>query len=136
MADYYTKCSVEIPCTKEQFNWLKAELNTWEQLRGFWENEPYDEGDYRAARECLHFSENEGLWVTDNDGWVPGLLYDILQAFVREFKTSPIFIQLAYDCSKPRLDAYGGCAVMITADEIRAKGTDVLIAEWRKEIDP
>jgi hypothetical protein len=88
--------------------------------------------------ECLGVeirAEGHGLWVHD-DGGGPHL--DLLAACLQEVlaqyhPTGVIEFEWANDCSKPRLDAFGGGAVAIWSDDMKWGQTSRLLEQFRAE---
>ena len=123
MADYYSQCSELVHCTLEQYEWLVDYL---------------EENDELYVLGCIEYqadpdADYTGMWVHDSEGWVPEELFEALGMLVKLFNLKPIFIEIAFTCSKPRLSAFGGQLVMITADEIRSRGTSNIRVEWEEE---
>ena len=70
-----------------------------------------------------------GLWLHSIYGGVDAVclfIQHLLQKFDPQGKVS---FEWSHDCSKPRVDAYGGGAALITAREIRTMST----AAWLNE---
>ena len=58
-----------------------------------------------------------------------------LQKFLQLFRPKDhIYYSVAWTCSTPRIDEFGGAAVLITADEVKQHNTAWIIDEWIEEL--
>ena len=74
-------------------------------------------------------AKGHGLWLHSMYGGVDAVcafIQHLLQKFDPQGKVS---FEWSHDCSKPRVDAYGGGAALITAQEIKTMST----AAWLNE---
>ncbi len=151
MADYYTKVSITVAMTAEQYAWLNR-LHTAVVDRVFgdteegWLPEPDIAEPYAALAE---FEDGCGIEAFDYqaDGAEPGLwLYgdtvncDYLAALLQQFliyadEARYITFEWANDCSRPRTDAFGGGAFVVSRDDIRGMATSTWCEETMKQMD-
>ena len=67
-----------------------------------------------------------GLWLHSMDGGIDAVCA-FIQHLLKKFKpTEAVSFEWSHDCSKPRTDAYGGGAAIITAAKIKTMTT----GEW------
>jgi hypothetical protein len=77
---------------------------------------------------CFHveaevIEEQPGLWLHSNDGGIDAVCA-FLQHLLRRFNLpETVTFEWSHDCSKPRVDAYGGGAAVITAHAINTMST-------------
>lgn len=148
MADYWTHLSFEIEFPDETVAAKAlAAIEGWAAaLRPDWyEDEPAQSEESPAVPESLAQyredflgvqMEREGarIWVHDDGG---GPNVDMLAAVIQEaFKqfhpTGQVGFEWSNDCTKPRLDAFGGGAMMIWADDVMSVNTCELLAQFEK----
>jgi hypothetical protein len=71
-------------------------------------------------------ADNDGLWLHSDSGGIDAVCA-FIQHLLEKFNPSGrITFEWSHDCSKPRTDAYGGGAAIITATEIKTLNT----ADW------
>jgi len=98
-----------------------------------------NEGEAEFAHEewCFEwkFTKATTLWIHDGDGQSNlESLADLLLAYVRENDLDEaILFSVAWTCDKPRLDGFGGSALMVTKDGVQAKGTNNVMNRLEKE---
>ena len=137
MADYYTRISlvVSLPnATAQQYA-----LNLADQARRASEGDELPAEMPQELRDVLKYWQFEteaespagghGIWLHSEDGGV-----DAVCAFVQHLlqKFDPlgrVTFQWSNDCSKPRTDAYGGGAAIISAKEIKTMSTGQWLAQ-------
>lgn len=137
MADYYTKVSLAIALRSEE------ERQWWEQaiadkLALFAEqeekemDEDADEYVYPWGLETRVDADSVEIWGDE----YPDIdqLTDLLAAFTLAFDVPPIGVEIAYDCSKARFDAYGGSALVIYKNRVASMHTSGWIAQEIKAI--
>lgn len=129
MADYYTHFSFEIPkLHKGETEWLKAEIKRRQEI--------IDENDFPLFDAEYSFDPDGTLWLHDSEGCNLDNLALFVQEFIKQFRPKAIFgFEWSNDCSKPRLDAYGGGAVVITASHIYWINTSSWISKTIKQIE-
>lgn len=135
MANYYTNVSFVVECTDAEAAMLRqltmtdwSEVETLdgpladkfaskEQLMKLVTNDANDE-------PFLHEIEDDpkGVWIYGGEGMIDHLV-GALQAIVDIPADKPIAFQWGDDCSKPRLDAYGGGCAVVTNDDIEMEHT-------------
>jgi hypothetical protein len=131
MADYFTNFSLVISLANETEQEYALELAHKASLAQQGDELP---NDFPKALvdmiEDWHFetvADNSGtkhrLWLHSIYGGVDAVclfIQHLLQKFDLQGKVS---FEWSHDCSKPRVDAYGGGAAFITAQEIRTMST-------------
>ena len=133
MADYYTHFSFEIPkLRKGETEWLRAEIERRSNTTD--ENDfPLFDAEYSFDPACPAYGT---LWLHDSEGCNLDNLALFVQEFIKQFRPKAIFgFEWSNDCSKPRLDAYGGGAVVITNKSIRWVNTGTWVSKTIKQIE-
>jgi hypothetical protein len=127
MADYYTYFSLILPLKPEQRDYALQLVN--QALAHCDTAEPLPAGfpaELAAAREEWTFetkSTPEGLWLHSQYGGQESAGM-FIQHLLQRFKFAPfVSFEWSHDCSKPRVDAYGGGAAFITAKKIKIFST-------------
>ncbi len=131
MADYYTNFSLVLPLPTEAAQaYALALAHQAEQGR--------QGGDLPAdfppslldVLEVWDFetdadssAEDHGLWFHSQDGGVDAVCAFIQHLLQKFDPQGRVTMQWSHDCSKPRTDAYGGGAAIVTAREIRIMST-------------
>lgn len=138
MADYYTKYSVVIPMSAERSAYAKSVYDASGDavFSGSKEGMPEalaDDEDYidGFCFECV--VQSDGIWI---NGWEGGLESAIkfIQHLLEHFNDDgTVVFEWACDCSKPRVDAYGGGAVRITRHEIETVSTGEIARRWAQQ---
>jgi len=128
VADYYAHFSFEIPkLRKSEVEWLKAEIER--------RSKTLDENDFPLF-DAEYRLEDQALWLHDSEGCNLDNLALFIQEFIKQFRPKAIFgFEWSNDCSKPRLDAYGGGAVVITNKSIRWVNTSTWVSKTIKQIE-
>ena len=112
MADYYTQVSFEIesfPAELDRF------MEMYDKLNAKHHNDDLTLGV--SATKAKTMQSNDCIWIHDDDGCVDiEALVDLIQIWMQtsEYSHDPVGFEWANTCNKPRLDAFGGGAVMIT----------------------
>ncbi len=134
MADYFTNFSLIVPLPSEaaeQYALNLAEqahhIRTGEEipkefpatLRDFVE-------DWHFATEAASPPNGPGVWLHSSQGGIDAVCAFIRRLLQRFNPDGSISLEWSNDCSKPRTDAYGGGAALITAKNIRSIST----GEW------
>jgi hypothetical protein len=133
MADYFTKFSFVIPVTPEQGDWFTQVHSLAAELIGHAEDGKARENiegsqdvvlaalglaERRDGDPCLqvvHDDKEGTVWVASEDSGDVDYTADLVQAFLRRFDLDRVVsFEWANTCSKPRLDAFGGGAVVIS----------------------
>jgi len=139
MADYYTNFSLVLDLPDEAAQ--KYALNLAQEAADvrFGEDTPEPPPDFPASLvdvlEIWVFEteadnspeENRyGLWLHSSNGGIDAACC-FIQHLLGKFKPDgSVSFEWSHDCSKPRVDAYGGGAAIITACEIKT----ITTGEW------
>lgn len=151
MADYYTHFSIGINCTPEQADYFQRMAAYMEQVVD--ENDgvpPAADPDIADAVKPLwdkHSEDMNGtgcdssyddglLWIRDDCGQPNlDLVGDLLQAYLKKFDIdTAVTLEFACTCSKPRIDAFGGGAAVITKDAQHWMHTNTWVQETLAEL--
>lgn len=136
MADYYTHISTMIDDpTPEDLEWWRTTLELVDRFRGdeidmaAYERLAQDQKqildalmDDRFVNWGIRAEVDKNVWFTDEDGG-PNLdgLAQLIQIFHQRFRPLGIHtFRWSETCSRPRVDAFGGGVMVITAKEIKA----------------
>jgi len=136
MADYYTKFSLilELPDKAAQDYALDLadrarRIQQEEEVADFPDSLRIEIDDWQFETELESSPEIRGIWLHTENGGVNAacaFIQHLLQTFD---PCSRLTFEWSHDCSKPRVDAYGGGAAIITAEEIQTMST----AQWLEE---
>jgi len=161
MANNYTHVSCELRgLTPAECEWVESYLVDWDTFlaeRADLETEPITltEGvgrDWAVERACsideveswpefdwLIFPNDAGntLWIHDDGGYVDvDQIAAFVHRFLKQFRPDEGFkTTWACTCSKPRVDEFGGGAIVATAKGWRAAGAQELYEDLLKEIE-
>lgn len=135
MADYFTNFSLILPLPNEAAQ--KEALDLAEQgSYAFLGDESLPEDFPEVLREVVEDwcfetvasdpSEGCGLWLHSNNGGIDAACAYIQYLLERFNPNGHVCVEWSNDCSKPRTDAYGGGAALITSGEIRI----ITTREW------
>ena len=131
MADYYTNFSLQVRLPDEAAQAYALELHS--QGTRLWQGDDVP-ADYPAElREhhedwCFEVEADvveklPGLWLHSSNGGIDAVCA-FLQHLLKKFDPSGrVTFQWSNDCSKPRVDAYGGGAAIITARKVKTMST-------------
>lgn len=129
MADYYTKFSLLVLLPTEAAEKYALELAQNARNQG---DEPSDNfpaelcavvEDWQFETESAHASQGHGLWLHSENGGIDAAC-EFIQHLLQQFEPAGhVTLEWSNDCSKPRIDAYGGGAAFITATEIKTLHT-------------
>ena len=139
MADYFTNFSLilELPDQSAQ----EYALNLAQQATDmrFGEDPPKITADFPASLvdvlELWHFETESqgsleqgkyGIWLHSSDGGIDAVCMYIQHLLWKFNPDGRMEFEWSNDCSKPRTDAYGGGAAIITAKKIKTMTT----GEW------
>ncbi len=133
MADYFTQFSFVIPVTPEQGDWVAQVHALATELIGHAEDGEARENiegpqdmvsaalglaEKRDGDPCLqvvHDDKEGTVWVGSEDPGDVDYTAELVQAFLKRFDLDLVVsFEWANTCSKPRLDAFGGGAVVIS----------------------
>jgi len=137
MADYFTNFSLVLKLANETEQAYALDLahkvSLAQQGDPLPDDFPKDLVDMVEDWQCETDADNSGtthgLWLYSMSGGVDAVcafIQHLLQEFDPHGKVS---FEWSHDCSKPRVDAYGGGAAFITAKEIKSMST----AAWLNE---
>lgn len=134
MADYFTNFSLIVPLPDEAA--VQSALDLAEQAfhAHLGEEMPDDfPASLRDVIEDWQFdtdandpSHGRGLWLHSSNGGIDAVCAFIQHLLGRFAPEGHVTLEWSNDCSKPRVDAFGGGAAIITADAI----TSISTGEW------
>ena len=138
MADYFTNLSLFVPLPDKAAQEYALDLAAKAEA-AIMEDDPLLDDfpeDLREVIEDWRFEtvgETEpnkwGLWLHSGDGGVDAICA-FIQHLLQKFDTQGrVAFEWSNDCSKPRVDAFGGGAALVTATEIKTMNT----AEWLEQ---
>jgi len=137
MADYFTNFSLVLKLANETEQAYALDLAHKASHASLGDDLPKDFPealapvieDWQFEVDADSSADNHGLWLHSTYGGVDAacaFIQHLLQKFDPQGKVS---FEWSHDCSKPRVDAYGGGAAVITAQEIKTMST----AAWLNE---
>ena len=85
--------------------------------------------DWQFETDADNSATKHGLWLHSMNGGVDAVCAFIQHLLQKFDPKSPVTFEWSHDCSKPRVDAYGGGAAFITAQAIKTMST----AAWLNE---
>ena len=137
MADYFTNFSLFLalpdPAAQQYAMDLYANARRAQQ-----EDEPPDTlpdalkevtEDWWFEAEAQNSDGKFGLWLHSENGGIDAVCAFIQHLLQKYHSTEQVTFEWSHDCSKPRVDAYGGGAAIITATEIKTMST----SQWLQE---
>jgi len=132
MADYYTKLSLLVPLPSQAAQ--QYALGLAEQAgTAMMEDDPLLDDFPVTLREVIEdwrfetqASDGWSLWLYSEDGGIDAVCAFIQHLLQKFDPQGRVTFEWSNDCSKPRVDAYGGGAALVTAGEIKTMNT----AEW------
>ncbi len=137
MADYYTNFSLVLKLANETEQAYALDLAHKASLAQQGDELPADFPkelvdmieDWHFEMEADNSGTTHGLWLHSMYGGVDAACA-VIQHLLQKFDPkSYVTFEWSHDCSKPRVDAYGGGAAIITAQEIKSMST----AAWLNE---
>ncbi len=130
MADYYTNVSMELALpSKEAVDYAidlaqamddcaRAITPKTDVPEGWQENIEDENWTFDIKKEG-----DRSIWIHSECGCIDEII-KLIQHLMQKFDmTEPVSFEWSNDCSKPRVDAYGGGAAYITATEVRTFNT-------------
>ena len=133
MADYYTNFSLAVPLPEQAAQayalTLAAQAGAAVQGDELQADFPASLRDviedwvFEADADC---SGKPGLWLHSSSGGIDSVCAFIQHLLQKFDPQGSVSLEWSNDCSKPRLDAYGGGAAFITARRIKTTTT----TEW------
>jgi len=140
MANYFTNFSLQLRLPDEAAQTYA--LNLAEQAsRIRYHDEPPDSfpaelqanlEDWCFEVEVGKVEQQPGLWLHSSDGGIDAVCAFIQHLLQRFNLPETVTFEWSHDCTKPRTDAYGGGAAIITAQEIKSMST----GQWLHENTP
>lgn len=145
MADYFENMCVGIPL-EGPVDTVQAKTAWWEAVKEVLGSEFDPEDDFMAslnlpeeAQDCTICDidiEDDAVYLMDDGGvlQVDGIVA-ILQAYLQKFDPEGVIcVEIAFTCSKHRLDGFGGVAVVVTKDDAKHKTLGTACDEMLKEM--
>jgi hypothetical protein len=137
MADYYTNFSLvfSLPSPEAQAYALElhhqaSQGNQGDEMPADFPQELVPElEDWQFETDADTHDDRLALWLHSSSGGIDAacsFIQHLLQKFDPEGRVT---FGWSHDCSKPRTDAYGGGAAIITAREIKTISTSQWLAE-------
>ncbi len=137
MADYFTKFSVILSLPDEAAQTYALDLA--QQARAGQQGDELPEGfpkeladiieDWNFETEADSPAKEHGVWLHSDYGGVEAVCAFIQHLLLKFDPQRRVTFEWSHDCSKPRIDAYGGGAALITAQEIKTMSTSQWLAE-------
>lgn len=139
MADYFTKLSITVPLPDEAAQRYALDLtNKVSRFQRDDEEEVPDDfpPSLKNEIEVWNFETvadnrngQRNLWLNTENGGVDAACAFIQHLLQKHDPSGRLSFEWSNDCSKPRVDAYGGGAAIITAKEIKHMST----TEWLRQ---
>jgi hypothetical protein len=134
MADYFTNFSLIVPLPDEAAVQYALELAEQAFHIHMGDEMPEDlPASLRDVIEDWQFdtysndpSNGRGLWLHSSDGGIDAVCAFIQHLLQRFAPGDHVTLEWSNDCSRPRVDAFGGGAAIITARKIKSIST----GEW------
>jgi hypothetical protein len=129
MADYYTYFSLVLKLSDEQKQYALELAN---KGSNYSTDDQISDGFPTPLADILHdwlfeTEENkEGIWIHSQDGGVDAACQFVQHLLEKFDLQGHIAFEWSHDCTKPRVDAFGGGAAIVTATEIETFST----SEW------
>ena len=140
MADYFTNFSLVFTLPSQEAQAYALELAA--QASRIQQGDEKPEGFPEELAEhvedwCFETSEDTAekkpaLWLHSSNGGIDAACAFISHLLEKFDPTGCVTFEWSHDCSKPRTDAYGGGAAIITATEIKTMST----CEWLTQNTP
>jgi hypothetical protein len=134
MADYFTNFSLIVPLPDEAA--VQYALDLAEQAFHAHMDEAIPDDfpvslrdvieDWRFDTDANDPSNGRGLWLHSSEGGIDAACAFIQHLLGRFAPEGHVTLEWSNDCSKPRVDAFGGGAALITARKIKSIST----GEW------
>ena len=134
MADYFTNFSLIVPLPDEAA--VQYALDLAEQASRIQQGDEMSEDfpaslrdvieDWQFDTDTNNPSNDRGLWLHSSNGGIDAVCAFIQHLLQRFAPGNHVTLEWSNDCSKPRVDAFGGGAALITARKIKSIST----GEW------
>jgi hypothetical protein len=131
MADYFTNFSFILPLKDKAQKEYAAKISHLASRNRFGDEPMPADFPQSLKDETEDWSFEledceDGLWLHSDSGGIDAVCA-FVQHLLQQFNPVPcVSFEWSHDCSKPRIDAYGGGAAIITATEIKTINT----ADW------
>ena len=137
MADYYTNFSLtfSLPSAEAQTYALRiaetaSHIQEGDEQPGDFPKELADViVDWCFETEADTSENQPALWLHSSNGGIDAVCVLIQHLLQRFDPQGRVTFEWSHDCSKPRTDAYGGGAAIVTATEIKSIST----GQWLNE---
>ena len=134
MADYFTNFSVVLTLVNETEQAYALDLAHKASLAQQGDELPADFPkaladlieNWQFETEADNSGTRKGLWLHSTYGGVDAVCAFIQHLLQKFDPKGRVTFEWSHDCSKPRVDAYGGGAAVISAKEIKTMST----ADW------
>ena len=131
MADYFTNFSLIVPLPDEAAVQYALDLAEQAFHIHMGEETPADFPaslrdvieDWQFDTDSSHPSNGRGLWLHSSNGGIDAVCAFIQHLLKRFTPDGHVELEWSNDCSKPRVDAFGGGAALITARKIKSINT-------------
>jgi hypothetical protein len=131
MADYFTNFSLLVPLPSKAAQEYALALAAKAESAIMQDDPLLDDfpADLREGIEDYRFETEPsapgdcGLWLHSQDGGVDAVCAFVQHLLLKFDPQGRVTFEWSHDCSKPRVDAYGGGAAIITAQEIKSMST-------------
>jgi hypothetical protein len=137
MADYFTNFSLVLPLPDQAAQAYALDLaeKASQILQG--EEVPADfppslkqvTEDWQFETDAETTDGKPAVWLHSDTGGIDAVCAFIQHLLQKYDPASQIIFEWSHDCSKPRTDAYGGGAAIVTAQEIKTMST----SQWLQE---
>ena len=134
MADYFTNFSLIVPLPDDAA--VQYALDLAEQASRIQQGDEMPEDFPASLRDVIEDwqfdtdsndpSNGRGLWLRSSNGGIDAVCAFIQHLLQRFAPGDHVTLEWSNDCSKPRVDAFGGGAALITARKIKSIST----GEW------
>ena len=134
MADYFTNFSLIVPLPDEAA--VQYALELAEQASRIQQGDEMPDEfpaslrdvieDWQFETDTNDASNCRGLWLHSSNGGIDAVCAFIQHLLERFTPKGHVTLEWSNDCSKPRVDAFGGGAALITAGKIKSINT----GEW------
>ena len=135
MADYYTRFSLVVNLPSEEAQEYALELHHQATQGSQGDELPKDfPKELEESLEDWQFEteaddQEHGIWLHSMNGGMDAVCA-FIQHLLQKFDSQDrVTFEWSHDCSKPRTDAYGGGAAIVTAKEIKTMSTSQWLAE-------
>ena len=137
MADYYTNFSMVLSLANQTEQAYALDLAHKASLAQQGDELPADFPkalanmieDWQFETEPDNSGTGHGLWLHSMNGGQDAVCGFIQHLLLKFDPQGRVTFEWSHDCSKPRVDAYGGGAAFITAKEIKSMSTAAWLSD-------